>query len=172
MLSLDQIEEQLRAIAQECESVRRGNTPGYMTHRALEHIEGRVADLRRALEPSFLDLHAVYRVADLVAARMARALAAETAETARSTLLAVETERAASARVVALVADWRAARAPLAALADALPAWASSGSARLVSLHLRACGVPAVDADAAGAAIVAHYAPADLPDDLLDEPPA
>jgi hypothetical protein len=146
MLALDAVEEQLQAISWECEKIRRGNVPGYMVHRSLEQIEARIADLRRALSPALADLHAVYRVADLVASRMTTSLVdgvladrigAVLDERARAAATEREHAERVHAALVALV-DGTGERSAALGL---LPAWVATAGASLVALHFRKIGV-------------------------------
>jgi hypothetical protein len=147
MLALDAVEEQLQAIAWECERIRHGNVPGYMVHRSLEQIEARVVEIRRALTPAISDLHGFYRVADLVASRMTASLidgaladkiGAALAERARAE---AEERRHAERVRVALVA-LIAGEGDRAAAARLLPPWAATATAHPLALHLRSLGLP------------------------------
>lgn len=149
MISIGTVEEQLQAITAEIERLRRDNVPGYMMQRSLEHIESRIHEVRRALSPALVDLHAFHRVADLLAYRMVRdAAMGEMITTAvRAAVVEVEAERAQAARTRDAIRDFCDGRSSQAALLDMLPAWVRTAPPTLVAMHLRSLGIDEAEAD-------------------------
>ncbi|MBU6287348.1 MAG: hypothetical protein KGS10_04190 [Chloroflexi bacterium] len=169
MISIGTVEEQLQAITAEIERLRRDNVPGYMMQRSLEHIESRIHEVRRALSPALVDLHAFHRVADLLAYRMVRdAAMGEMITTAvRAAVVEVEAERAQAARTRDAIRDFRDGRSSQATLLDMLPAWVRTAPPTLVAMHLRSLGIDEAEADTLTKAL--KWSP--LPDtDEGDEP--
>lgn len=164
MIALDAVEAQLQAIAWECERLRRDNVPGYLVRQSLEQIEGRVAEIRRALEPALADLYAFHRVADVVSVRMAAAILEGpvvdrvlAAVAARQEQIAAEQASATHlARVTESLNALLFGDGSTAEVFSILPPWCADSPAHPLMLHLRSIGV---DSDLAERAALALTSP-------------